>query len=109
MLVTETDLYGTIGGGELEHTAIQKARATLDSGSAGLLRFALGTGTWPVLRGCRDACRRSFAPADLAWVQKLARAAADFEPVMRTLRVGAPGSLQRDWSVGKSARDTRRG
>jgi xanthine dehydrogenase accessory factor len=99
MLVTETDLYGTIGGGELEHTAIQKARATLDSGSAGLLRFALGPELGQCCGGAVTLAVESFAPADLAWVQKLARAAADFEPVMRTLRVGAPGSLQRDWSV----------
>jgi xanthine dehydrogenase accessory factor len=45
MIVTATDLYGTIGGGNLEFQACRIARSQLESGDEnGLRRFPLGAG-----------------------------------------------------------------
>jgi xanthine dehydrogenase accessory factor len=45
MIITATDLYGTIGGGNLEYQACRIARDQLESGDEnGLRRFPLGAG-----------------------------------------------------------------
>src|SRR5688572_25328552 len=88
MLVTETDVSGTIGGGELEHTAIHKARELLHRGQPELTHFALGPELGQCCGGAVWLAFEPFAPADRAWVAKLIAAAAEPMPVFRTLRLG---------------------
>ena len=99
MLVTEDAIAGTIGGGELEHTATLKARELLQSGRAGLLRLALGPELNQCCGGSVTLAFEPFAPADLAWLKKLMRAAEEPTPVFRTVRLDDAGGLRRDWSV----------
>jgi xanthine dehydrogenase accessory factor len=105
MLVTETAFFGTIGGGELEHSATLKARQLLESGRAGLVRYALGPELNQCCGGSVALAFEPFAPADRAWVQKLGTAAGEPEPVFRTLRVDAAGTLRRDWARGGDGPD----
>lgn len=100
MLVTESGLFGTIGGGELEHSATLKARELLASGKAGLLEFALGPELNQCCGGAVTLAFEPFASADRAWVGKLGAAAGGPEPVYRTLRFEGTGALRRDWSAG---------
>ena len=105
MLVTESGLHGTIGGGELEHTATFKARELLASGGAALLRFALVPELNQCCGGSVTLAFEPFAPADLAWTGKLAAAAAGPEPVFRTVRLDAAGAIRRDWEIGGDGAD----
>lgn len=105
MLVTETCLYGTIGGGELEHNATRKARELLQSGRAGLVRFALGPELNQCCGGAVALAFEPFAPADLAWVRKLVAAATEPEPAVRCLTINDAGSLSRDMVQAKDGPD----
>jgi xanthine dehydrogenase accessory factor len=105
MLVTESGFAGTIGGGELEHTAMLKARGLLASGRADLVRLALGPELNQCCGGSVTLAFEPFAPADLAWLKKLMRTAEDPVPVMRTLEISAGGDMRRDWSAGDSHAD----
>ncbi len=98
MLVTESGSHGTIGGGELEHTAMLKARSLLQAGRAGLVRYALGPELNQCCGGAVTLGFEPFAPADLAWLRKVMQAAAEPAPVFRTLRLDEAGGLRRDWS-----------
>ena len=105
MLVTETGFSGTIGGGELEHTAMLKARELLQQGRAGLARYALGPELNQCCGGAVTLAFEPFAAADRAWVKKLIAAGEDPAPVFRTLRIDSAGNLQRDWrSIESKAR-----
>ncbi len=105
MLVTEAGLSGTIGGGELEHSATRKARELLASGKAGLLVFALGPELNQCCGGAVTLAFEPFASADRAWLGKLAAAAGGPEPVFRTLRFETAGALSRHWSAGGEGPD----
>jgi xanthine dehydrogenase accessory factor len=105
MLVTERAATGTIGGGELEHSAMLKARELLETGRAALVRYALGPELSQCCGGSVTLAFEPFAPADLAWLDKLMRAAADPAPVFRTLRLDESGNLRRDWSAGGGRRE----
>jgi xanthine dehydrogenase accessory factor len=100
MLVTEGAVFGTIGGGELEHSAILRARELLETGRAALVRLALGPELSQCCGGAVTLAFEPFAPADLAWLNKLLHAAADPVPVIRILQLDAAGNLRRDWSAG---------
>jgi xanthine dehydrogenase accessory factor len=100
MLVTEAGISGTIGGGELERTAMLRARELLQSGRAGLLRLALGPELSQCCGGSVMLAFEPFAPADLAWVRRLVRAAEEPVPIIRRLRIDAAGVLRRDWERG---------
>ncbi len=101
MLVTEAGLSGTIGGGELEHNATLRARGLLQSGRAELVRFALGPELSQCCGGSVTLAFEPFAPADMAWVQKLAAAAGSPEPVVRVVTLDEAGGLRRDWLRGQ--------
>jgi xanthine dehydrogenase accessory factor len=107
MLVTESGLFGTVGGGELEHSATLKSRELLASGKASLLEFALGPELNQCCGGAVTLAFEPFASADRAWVGRLAAAAASPEPVFRTLRLENTGALRRDWSRAGTARIMR--
>src|SRR5688500_9135735 len=62
MLVTDTALVGTIGGGELEHVAILKGREWLGAGRAGLLHLALGPELNQCCGGAVTLALEPFAP-----------------------------------------------
>jgi len=95
MLVMEDGLLGTIGGGELEHRAIEAARESLEAGRAALLRWPLGPALGQCCGGSVTLLLEPFAPADRAWVEKLATAAAGPLPVMRRVTIDARGVLTR--------------
>lgn len=99
MLVTETGLFGTIGGGELEHSAMQTAREWLRTGRCGVLAWSLGPELGQCCGGAVTLGFEVFAPADLAWVQRLASATDDVLFVVRTVEIGATGAIRRDWQV----------
>ena len=99
MLVTESATLDTIGGGEMERTAIQKARELLQNGGAAFLQLSLGPDLNQCCGGSVTIAFEPFAPADLAWLQKLIRAAEEPTPVVRTLTIDAGGNFRRDWSA----------
>jgi xanthine dehydrogenase accessory factor len=98
MLVTEGTVFGTIGGGELERAAMQRARELLHSGGAALERYALGPELNQCCGGAVTLAFEPFAPADQAWVAKLMRAAEDPPALLRTVRIEKTGGYRRDWS-----------
>jgi xanthine dehydrogenase accessory factor len=93
----------TIGGGELERTAIFKARELLHSSGGAIMRLALGPQLNQCCGGSVTLAFEPFAPADLAWLRKLIRAAEEPSPVIRTLTIDALGNFRRDWTVGSAA------
>jgi xanthine dehydrogenase accessory factor len=99
MLVTETGIEATIGGGELEHTATLKARELLHEGRGALVRLALGPELNQCCGGSVTLAFEPFAPADLAWLRKLIRHAEEPVPVVRTLRLTGSGDFRRDWKA----------
>ncbi len=100
MLVTESATIDTIGGGEMERTAIQKARELLQKGGAAFLKLSLGPDLNQCCGGSVTIAFEPFAPADLAWLRKLIRAAEEPTPVLRTLTIDAGGNFRRDWMTG---------
>jgi xanthine dehydrogenase accessory factor len=99
MLVTENAIIDTIGGGEMERTAIQKARELLHTGGAAFARLSLGPDLNQCCGGSVRIAFEPFAPADLAWLRKLIRAAEEPAPVTRTLSIDESGNFRRDWSA----------
>jgi xanthine dehydrogenase accessory factor len=104
MLVMERGIFGTVGGGELEHRAIAAARECLEAARAALLRWPLGPELGQCCGGSVALLMEPFAPADRAWVERLAAAAAGPLPVMRKVTIDARGTLARD-VVGRSDGD----
>lgn len=98
MLVTEDGIAGTIGGGELERAAMQRARELLQTGKAALLRMALGPELNQCCGGSVTLVFEPFASADRAWVRTLGAAAEMPDPVFRLVRIDAAGNLRREWS-----------
>lgn len=100
MLVGEDGLAGTIGGGELEHRAVAGARRMLAANPLPLIEeVALGPELGQCCGGSVTLMFEPFAPADLAWVRKLADAGRGPQPVVRTLRIGEGGAMRRDWQI----------
>ena len=97
MLVTEAATVDTIGGGEMERTAIQRARELLHKGGAAFLKLSLGPDLNQCCGGSVTIAFEPFAPADLAWLRKLIRAADEPTPVLRTLAIDEGGNFRRDW------------
>ena len=104
MLVMENGILGTIGGGELEHRAIEAAHESLEAGRPALLRWPLGPALGQCCGGSVTLLLEPFAPADRAWVEKLVSPAAGPLPVMRRVTIDARGVLARD-VVGRAEGD----
>src|ERR1044072_908434 len=98
MVVTENAVFGTIGGGEFERSAILRARELLQTGGAALLRLSLGPELNQCCGGSVTIAFEPFAPADLAWLKKLMRAAEEPTPIVRSVRFDETGGLGREWS-----------
>lgn len=97
MLVSEGQLAGTIGGGELEWRAIAAARDLLTRGGEGrVLTNALGPDLGQCCGGLVTLALEPFAPSDLAWVQRLIDAADTPAGAGRTLAISATGAVTRD-------------
>jgi len=78
MLVTEQHLLGTIGGGQLEHTAIDVARQLLSNASAAALelrRYTLATELAQCCGGVVDILFERYARADQTFLRSVERAA----------------------------------
>lgn len=105
MVVTEKDIAGTIGGGELEYTAMRRARELMQSGSASVARLALGPELNQCCGGSVTLAFEPFAPADLAWLRKLMRAAEEPAPLFRTVWIDTTGAIRRDWETGGAGPD----
>jgi xanthine dehydrogenase accessory factor len=99
MLVTESATFDTIGGGEMERTAILKARELLSAGGAAFVHLSLGPQLNQCCGGAVTIAFEPFAPADLAWLKKLIRAAEEPPQVTRTVTIEASGNFRRDWST----------
>lgn len=99
MLVSEAGLFGTIGGGELEHEAIRHARQLLAGGRAAVADRALGPQLGQCCGGAVTLAFEPFAPADRAWLEKLAGAASEPRPVIRTVAISRSGAMRRDWRL----------
>jgi xanthine dehydrogenase accessory factor len=97
MLVTDGGLFGTIGGGELEHWAIRQARQLLPDGGAALADRALGPELGQCCGGAVTLAFEPFEPADREWLERLAVAAAGASPVVRTIAIGRNGTVRRGW------------
>lgn len=108
MLVSERGLSGTIGGGELEYSTIARVRQMLaESPRPSIEEVALGPELGQCCGGSVTLIFEPFAPADLAWVRKLAEAGKGPQPVVRTVLVGAGGAMRRDWHVADRPPDRR--
>ncbi len=105
MLVREEGISGTIGGGELERAAILRARVLMRSGRASVERLALGPELNQCCGGSVTLAFEPFAPADLAWLKKLMRAAEEPTPLFRTVAIDASGALRREWEAGGEGED----
>jgi xanthine dehydrogenase accessory factor len=102
MLVAEKATLDTIGGGEMERTAIYKARELLERGGAAFLKLNLGPQLNQCCGGSVTLAFEPFAPADLAWLRKLIRAAEEPTSVIRSLSIDAAGNFRRDWKSGEA-------
>jgi xanthine dehydrogenase accessory factor len=72
MIVTHDDLFGTIGGGQLEFEALKCARDGLDGAPhAFTKRFPLGPELGQCCGGVVNLMFEPFTPADTAWVEQL--------------------------------------
>jgi xanthine dehydrogenase accessory factor len=105
MLVSESGMSGTIGGGELEHTAIRRARELLAVSRAAMSPYALGPELSQCCGGAVTLAFEPFAPADRVWLGKLLAAASIPVPVVRTVRLDFTGGLRRGWSEGEAGPD----
>lgn len=105
MLVLEEGIFGTIGGGELEHRAIAAARISLDAGRPALLRWPLGPELGQCCGGAVALLMEPFAPADRAWVDKLVSTSAGPLPIMRRVTIDARGTLSRFTEEAEAAPD----
>lgn len=106
MLVLETGIAGTIGGGELEHQAIRQARELLAGGRAAVADRALGPELGQCCGGAVTLAFEPFAPADRAWLERLAEAATKPQRVVRTIAISRSGAISRDWRLAHKADGT---
>jgi xanthine dehydrogenase accessory factor len=103
MLITETASHGSIGGGQLEWTAMLHARELLKSARAGLKYLPLGPELNQCCGGSVTLAFEPFAPADLAWLNRLMRHAEELTPIVRTAAIDTAGNIRRDWSPDEEA------
>lgn len=100
MIVTADRLFGTIGGGALEWEAITEARARLGRAASGAVeRVTLGPALGQCCGGTVTVVYEPFAPADRAWVDRLAAAVAGPVPVYRTFELAGGRAAARAFST----------
>jgi xanthine dehydrogenase accessory factor len=111
MIVTADAVSGTIGGGVLEWEATAEARSRLARVTSGAVdRVTLGPALGQCCGGTVTLVHEPFAPADGAWLDRLAAAVAGPHPVFRILELGQGAASrvfatdetlagQADWAV----------
>jgi xanthine dehydrogenase accessory factor len=89
MIVTADAVSGTIGGGILEWEATAEARSRLARVASGAVdQVTLGPALGQCCGGTVTLVHEPFAPADRAWLDRLATAVAGARPVFRILELG---------------------
>lgn len=94
MVVTASDLEGSIGGGQLEHNACKEAREMLlrDDRAARLIDVALGPELGQCCGGRARLLFEPIGPAAAGWLRQLAEAQSAGNPVLMVTRLGSePG------------------
>jgi xanthine dehydrogenase accessory factor len=110
MIVTANALHGTIGGGMLEWEATAEARSRLRTIVAGKVdEIVLGPALGQCCGGAVTLVYEPFAPADLAWVRRLAAAVAEADPVYRLYEISSGRGPGRSFVVSRSAANDRPG
>ena len=106
MIVTGEDLFGTIGGGQLEFEAIDCARKALDGApDAFTKRYPLGPELGQCCGGVVTILFEPFTAADAAWVQHLIEQSEMPIDVVRRVEK-RHGAFTRTLLTGEEASDT---
>ena len=96
MIVTDDDLYGTIGGGQLEFEALRSARAALKAApDAFVERFPLGPELSQCCGGVVTVMYEPFTSADAAWVEQLCEKASKPLDTVRLVEKTAGAAFSR--------------
>lgn len=96
MIVTDTGLHGTIGGGRLEFEAIDAARARLAvAPEAWTKRFPLGPELGQCCGGVVTVLFEPFSTADEAWVRQLHTCTEGPATALRIVELRSEGSFLR--------------
>ena len=96
MLVSAADIMGTIGGGQLEYVAIDKARTLLRGGAnAELMQLPLGPELAQCCGGYTELALTRITVADHQWMDQ----------IQQTLNAGQRGALLTQWQGGHVARE----
>ena len=106
MIVTESDLFGTIGGGQLEFEALKSARAALaDAPDAFIQRFPLGPELGQCCGGVVTLMFEPFTSADAAWVEQLRERAVKPLDTVRLVEKPKGGAFSRTMLADDAAGD----
>ncbi len=97
MLVGRKNVIGTIGGGQLEYVAIDKARSLLcgDGPGAVLMQLPLGPELAQCCGGYTELALTRIGPDDQKWLDQ----------IKQTLSLGQRGALLTHWQGGSASRD----
>ena len=96
MIVTDDNLYGTIGGGQLEFEALRSARAALKAASDAFVeRFPLGPELSQCCGGVVTVMYEPFTSADAAWVEQLCENASKPLDTVRMVEKTAGAAFSR--------------
>lgn len=105
MIVTETSILGTIGGGQLEYASIQKARDQLSEGAApNLETFPLGPQLGQCCGGSAKVLFEALDDEALAWLGEVEERVDRLEPAVLITRT--EGQPQKQVLAGPSLRDS---
>ena len=104
MLVDDTAIFGTIGGGALEYAAIERARALLDEPARAAEPWRRAVGDYPLGPACGQCCGghatllfEVFGPLETATLRAAAASNANARAVLvRPLASGAPIAIVAD-------------
>ncbi len=95
MRVGKSDIFATIGGGELEYRAIDHARRLLAEGAAGWVDWSLGPELGQCCGGRVVLAFEPFAPADAEFVKKLVESERSGANLIRKLNIGSGVAFDR--------------
>ena len=106
MIVTDDDLYGTIGGGQLEFEALRSARAALKTApDAFVERFPLGPELSQCCGGVVTLMYEPFTSADAAWVEQLCERASKPLDTVRLVEKATSAAFSRTTFSDEAAED----
>ena len=107
MVVTADDFAGTIGGGQLEYDAQRHARKILagENGEA-IVNWSLGPELGQCCGGAVTLSFEAFAPADLAWLDRMAELVNRPMASFRVVELGSTGPEYRSFANIQNVEDT---